>query len=84
MSNKTFHDRMYEIALNEGAYSLNGEFWKMLDRFAPGMYNYSQMYCQNQVTSEFIRKLPEFRKWAKTNNVRWFRSWEEREAWYNE
>ncbi len=81
MSNKTFWSRMHEASLNEEVYS--GEFWEILDRFAPGMY-YMTMYGNNQVSAEFVQRLPEFRKWAKANNVRWFRSWEEREAWYNE
>ena len=81
MCNKTFHNRMYEISLNESFYG--GEFWKILDRFAPKMWYRCSLYPCNEVDVEFARRLPEFRKWAKAQGITWFKTWEEREMWFD-
>lgn len=80
MTNATYHKRLNEISLNEGL--RGGEFWEILDTFAPKMYYFRPMYGCNEVSGEFISRLPEFRKWMKARGLRWFRTWEEREEWF--
>ena len=80
MCNKTFHNRLYEVQLNESVRGYG--LWELLDKFAPGMYYYESCYGCNAVSCEFLRRLPEFRKWAKSHGYTWFRTWEEREAWF--
>lgn len=78
MSNTTFRKRLEEVKLNESS-----ELWSILDAFAPGMYYYDPCYGCNVVIPEFLERLPEFRKWAKSKGLRWFRIWEQLEEWLN-
>lgn len=41
------------------------------------------LYSCNEVDVEFARRLPEFRKWAKAQGITWFKTWEEREMWFD-
>lgn len=83
MTNATFRSRMDEISLNQNARMYDNSFEEMLDEFSPNMWYIDKIYGSVKVTSEFLKRLPEFRKWARENGRTWFRTWEQREAYYD-